>query len=340
MFGNGRAFQLFKILGIPIKVELSWALMAGYLIFFLGQSISSDISSKFPGSMNDYPYIGYLAGFGMVILLYASLLAHELSHSLLARRFGAEVKQIQLSMLGGMSVIDKEEKYDRPKRQFLVAFVGPLASFLLAVVFLGLAFTFLSSSKNPYIFIAGDIAQYLAVLNGMIGVFNLIPAFPLDGGRVLLATLRGFKMPSEKAMNIVFAVSNVCSFMMVLGGITLVFFSLIWNGVFLCGIGIFLFMGVRREKSVERSKTIKVKEVYRQFSDFERHVFEKNVPEAVIAGIPLALLHMRTCDEESTLREVFEELERADTLFVKSGEKVVGTISMYQVERAMEARRF
>ncbi|HVB26812.1 MAG TPA: site-2 protease family protein [Mycobacteriales bacterium] len=171
--GSGAGLPLGRLAGIPIHIAPSWFVIAVVLTVNLGP----DVAARLPG-------IGparYLVAAAFVILLYASVLLHELGHCVVARALGLRVRRILLQLFGGLSEIDGE--VGSPDREYLVAVAGPLVSLLLAGV--GAAgFRALSTGS-----VARFMAAELAVANLLVTAFNLLPGLPLDGGRVLRAVL-------------------------------------------------------------------------------------------------------------------------------------------------------
>jgi Zn-dependent protease len=159
--------------GIPIVVSPTWFLIAAFITFYFGQQISDD----------DFGNWRYGIGFGFAVLLYLSVLLHELAHSVVAKSFGLPVRRIVIYFLGGVSEIEKEP--DTPGREFAVAVAGPALSFALGGIFFG----FWKLMDHPTSSVAFAACQYLVtamwVSNIVVGVFNMLPGLPLDGGRVL-----------------------------------------------------------------------------------------------------------------------------------------------------------
>ena len=173
MSGTVRIGRLF---GVDVRVHFSWVFIFAFVAFSLSHSY---LPTAYPGwSVGQYWAIGF-AGSG---LLFLCVLIHEFSHSVEAIRRGRKVTGITLFLLGGVSEIEEESR--SAGEEFWVSFVGPLTSLLLALLFLLLYFTI--RSGNPQL---TALVQYLALVNLLIGLFNLVPAFPLDGGRVLRALL-------------------------------------------------------------------------------------------------------------------------------------------------------
>ncbi|PRX92361.1 Zn-dependent protease [Allonocardiopsis opalescens] len=160
--------------GIPVYVGLSWFLIAALITYWYGDYIRS---------LLDIGAWSYLVAFAFAVLLYLSVLVHELAHSVLARHYGLPVRRIVLYMLGGVSEIEREPQ--TAAREFWVAFVGPLLSLLLAAV------GFVLWLVVPQATVPGVLIQQLWVANLLVGVFNLLPGLPLDGGRMLRAGVWG-----------------------------------------------------------------------------------------------------------------------------------------------------
>lgn len=177
MFGGG--VTLFRIFGFEIRVDLSFVLIA----VLIGGSLAQ---GYFPAVHEGLPAATYwLLGFFAVLGIFASIVLHELGHSLVARRYGMEMRGITLHMFGGAAELEDEPT--SPTAELLVAAAGPATSLALAAVLrLGaLATAGLSSSELPI----EMLLRYLASLNLVLAIFNLLPAFPLDGGRILRAAL-------------------------------------------------------------------------------------------------------------------------------------------------------
>lgn len=173
-----RTFRVATVLGIPIEIDVSWflvfVLIAGVLAFDLFPSL-------FPGRG---AAVDLASGVVSAALFFASLVAHEFSHSLVARRSGIRVDRITLFVFGGVAQLSEEPR--GPRDEFAMAIAGPLASVTLAAAFAALTAALLAAG-------AGDIwwgpTAYLAAMNLALATFNLAPGFPMDGGRVLRSYL-------------------------------------------------------------------------------------------------------------------------------------------------------
>lgn len=175
---------LGAILGIPIELHLSWVPVFGFVTWTLATRF-------FPNVYAGQPRLSYwLVGIIASLLLFGSLLAHELGHAIVARRRGLPVIRISLFILGGMVEVDIDR--GSAKDELLMALAGPGASLLLGVLF---AAIWLGGDRLALLLHSqlalglGAIAAYLACCNLLMAAFNLLPAFPLDGGRVLRAAL-------------------------------------------------------------------------------------------------------------------------------------------------------
>ncbi len=175
------SIRVGSILGIPIRIHVTFLLVLPFLAIAFGRIFSeaARAAGLSPGSLSGPPI---LWGLAVAIALFLSVLVHELAHSLYARRHGARVRDITLLMIGGVSQISEPPRTGR--EEAIMALVGPLASLVL-----GAAFWLVFRALRPTGWFNGQfVAFQLSILNLGLGVFNLLPAFPMDGGRVL----RGF----------------------------------------------------------------------------------------------------------------------------------------------------
>jgi Zn-dependent protease/CBS domain-containing protein len=156
--------------GIPVYVSPYWFIIAGVFIVIYANDLANT-----PGTTTRY-----IVAAAFVVLLYASVLVHELSHSVVARGFGLPVRRILLYPLGGVSEIEREAP--TPGREFAVSAAGPALSLVLGAVGFGMVRVFPDG-------IAGVIIRQLMFANIIVGVFNLLPGLPLDGGRMLRAVI-------------------------------------------------------------------------------------------------------------------------------------------------------
>jgi Zn-dependent protease/CBS domain-containing protein len=174
----GETYTLFRVIGFEVKANVSWLFLALLITWSLAEGF-------FPFAYPDLPVATYwlMALVGM-IGLFASLLFHELSHSVVARAYGLPVAGITLFLFGGVAEMLSEPK--TPQAEFRIAIAGPIASVVLGVLFTALSV--LLGLLGVPAHIAG-VAGYLGFINFLLAIFNMVPGFPLDGGRVLRAAL-------------------------------------------------------------------------------------------------------------------------------------------------------
>ena len=220
--------NIFRIAGIRISLDFSW-----FIIFFL--LLWSLSSGYFPRIFPHQPARTYwLAGLLATLLFFASVLIHELSHSLVAIRLGIKIPSITLFIFGGVSQMAGEAP--DPKTELKVAIAGPASSFVLALIFLALR-NFTAAFATPIFF---AVFNYLMYINLALGIFNLIPGFPLDGGRVLRAIWWWRKGSISRATKVASDVGKgFAIFLIILGGIQIMGGALI-SGLWFIFIGIFL----------------------------------------------------------------------------------------------------
>lgn len=219
------SFSLGKIRNIEIKIHYSW-----FLIFFLVTWSLADFyfPANYPGWTNSFYWVvsGVAAFF-----LFVSVLLHELSHSLIGRRKNIIVKSITLFVFGGVAEMVTEPK--KPVDEFEMAAAGPLASLLLA------GFFWLAAGLEVSL-AASAITYYLFLINGILAVFNLVPAFPLDGGRIFRSALWAASDDIDKATKTAVVVSRVVAFALMLWGIKLLLDNNLIGGLWIILISWFL----------------------------------------------------------------------------------------------------
>jgi Zn-dependent protease/predicted transcriptional regulator len=177
MFGL-RSWRIGSLFGIPLEINFSWLLVFVLVAASLAFAYFPDVLPAAP------VWLYVLLGVVTALLFFASVVAHEFSHSLIAKAQGAHIARITLFIFGGVS--EMEEEPTTPGREFVMAVAGPGMSILLAAVFwIGWSVLVAFNGPRP----VAVVLQYLAVINFFVGVFNLLPGFPMDGGRVLRAIL-------------------------------------------------------------------------------------------------------------------------------------------------------
>jgi Zn-dependent protease/CBS domain-containing protein len=178
----GKRIKLFKIFGFEVGIDLTWIILAVLIAWSLSVGF-------FPFRYKNLPTQTYwLMGIVGALGLFLSIIFHEMSHSLVARKYGMKMKGITLFIFGGVAEMGDEPP--SPKAEFMMAIMGPISSVFIGVVFYGI---FVLGRQGGWPEPVNGIVQYLAYINGLLAFFNLIPAFPLDGGRVLRSILWGLK---------------------------------------------------------------------------------------------------------------------------------------------------
>ncbi len=224
-----RGYRLFRIFGFEVKLDLSWLLLGLLITWTLARGL---FPADYPNlAESAYWWMGLIGALGILF----SIVFHELSHSVVSRYYGLPIRGITLFIFGGMAEMEKEPA--SPKVEFLMAVAGPLASFLLGLIFFILTwfFTF-SGVPVPVV----GVLHYLAVINVVLAVFNLVPAFPLDGGRMLRAALWHWKKNLHSATRIASTFGTTFGLVLIVLGVLNLFQGNIIGGMWWILIGIFL----------------------------------------------------------------------------------------------------
>ena len=223
----GQSVRLTTIRGIEVGIHYSW-----FIIFFL---ITFSLTTRFASEHPHWTTVEhYTVGIVTSLLFFVSILLHEFAHRFVALAKGLPVRAITLFVFGGVAQIGREP--DRPLTEFQIAIAGPIASALL-----GVGFGAMSQ-------LAGDNFEHLAALGGwlssinlMLAIFNLVPGFPLDGGRIFRAVLWHFSGSFAKATRIAAASGQTVGYALILGGIWTGLITGSWvSGLWLAFIGWFL----------------------------------------------------------------------------------------------------
>jgi Zn-dependent protease/CBS domain-containing protein len=246
------SLRLFRIAGIDIGIHYTWILIFVLLSWSLAQGF-------FPQLYPGWDTITYwITGVVAALLLFVSVLIHELAHSLVAQARGMTVTSITLFIFGGVSNL--EEEPEKPKVELAMSIVGPLASLALAGIFWGLV-QLVGNQQSP---LAATLT-YLALINAILAGFNLLPGFPLDGGRVLRSILWDRTGNLVKATNIAATVGRFMGWGLIAFGLFQIFAGNFIGGIWFAFIGWFLSSSAdasRREITLrEQLSGVQVKEV-------------------------------------------------------------------------------
>ncbi|MGE3270715.1 MAG: site-2 protease family protein [Chloroflexota bacterium] len=221
------ALVLGRIHGIAIRIHYTWLIAFALITWSLAQGF---FPSSYPGwATTTYWIMGAVAAIG----LFGSVLIHELSHSFMALARGKKVEGITLFIFGGVSSISDEA--DRPKDELLISIVGPLTSFAIAAA-AWLLVVALAPGNTPL----GAILGYLALVNLLVGIFNLLPGFPLDGGRVLRSAVWAATGSLRRATEIASYVGQGFGFLLIFWGAWQIFAGDFLNGIWIAFVGWFL----------------------------------------------------------------------------------------------------
>lgn len=225
---TGRGIRIGRAFGIEIVLDYSWFLVS----ILISWSLSSLFSEDLPGlAQGSYVLMGILAA----ALFFVSLLAHELAHALVAKRKGIEVRSITLFIFGGVAQIKSEPA--GPGDEFQIAAVGPLMSLVLGGVLMGMGI----AAELLEVFVAAVIFQTLGLVNGMLALFNLIPGFPLDGGRILRSAVWKATGDVLKATKVASIGGRIMALALIAGGIYRIFVSReFFGGTWWIFLGMFL----------------------------------------------------------------------------------------------------
>jgi len=224
-----RSLKLFTIAGIEISVHYTWLFIFVLIAYTLAVGY-------FPNKVKGLDFTVYLStSVVSAFLLFVSVLFHELSHSLIAKKEKLKVDKIVLFLFGGVSQIEEEPK--SAKDEFKIAVVGPLSSLFLAIVF-GLLWIFVMGISKAEVISA--VLEYLALINFMLFAFNLLPGFPLDGGRILRAYFWNKTKNLAKATAIASTTGKALGLFLILLGAFEAITGYLIGGVWMIFIGLFL----------------------------------------------------------------------------------------------------
>jgi Zn-dependent protease len=264
------SWKIGKIAGIEIRIDSSWL-----VIFFL-VTISLALF-YFPGRYPDWSRFTYWSvGLLTSLLFFGSVLVHELAHSIVANKQQDRVRSITLFIFGGVSQISKEP--ERPGKEFTMAIVGPLSSIGLGIVF-GILWLLVREFSS----VLSALFQYLSLINFVLAVFNLIPGFPLDGGRVLRSIVWGITGNLRTATKVASVFGQAVAWLLILLGITLAVRGVLISGLWFAFIGWFLHSAAVRgyQQVMMREMLRDVKAEDLMSSDFETVSPDLTVEELV-----------------------------------------------------------
>ena len=263
------SIKIGSLAGVPVRLHITFLLIIPVFSYVIGSDITYTVGllEAVYGTENlDISLLAagmtpYLLGGAVTLCLFAAVFLHEMAHCLTAMRYGHRVNEVTLMLLGGISEIDDRGR-STPKSEFWTAISGPLASLFIgilsgAVAYALVRFTALSAESPLPDLILFYLFGYLGILNIFLFLFNMIPAFPMDGGRILRGLL-SLKYSRTRATKTASDIGKVFAVIFAVAGI-------IWLNFLLILIALFVFLGATQENSMtvlsERIKAVKVTDV-------------------------------------------------------------------------------
>ncbi len=225
----GKRITLFKLFGFEVRLDASWLIIAILVTWSLAAGVFPYL---YPGLNRETYWTMAVVG---ALGLFISIVVHEFSHSLVARRFGMSMKGITLFIFGGVAEMGDEPP--TAKAEFLMAIAGPVASLMIAAIFF---LIYRLGEQVGWQAPVNAVIYYIASINGILAAFNLLPAFPLDGGRVLRAILWGYKGDLRWATRVSSTVGAAFGLGLIFVGILQFVGGNLIGGMWLALIGMFL----------------------------------------------------------------------------------------------------
>jgi Zn-dependent protease len=241
---TGGSIQLARVFGIRIGVDVSWFFVLFFFIFIL--------SGSFRDTLNSSDGVAYMTAVASALLFFVSLVLHELGHALVARRQGIAIAGIDLWFFGGVAKMSRDT--DSPAAEFKIAIAGPAVTLVLVAVcvavgigvggthdFWAAVLLDRKADVTPGLLLLG----WLATINAALFVFNLVPAFPLDGGRVARAIAWRITGNRVRATRFAAALGQAFSYLLIGLGIAELLFGAALSGVWFIFLGLFLGQAAR-----------------------------------------------------------------------------------------------
>ncbi|MFC7129965.1 M50 family metallopeptidase [Haloferax chudinovii] len=307
-----RGIRIGSVFGIPIKLDLTFLIVLPLFAWLIGSDVTNlalvvnDLfGASIDGAAISAGSMQWVLGSAAAIGLFAGVLLHEFGHSLVAMRYGYEIESITLWLFGGVARF-KEIPEDW-KQEFTIAVAGPLVSVAIGVVSYA-GFLLLPASQAPAQFVLG----YLALVNVSLAVFNMLPGFPMDGGRVLRALLARNR-PHAKATQMAAEVGKVFAFLLGLFGL---FFNL-----FLVALAFFIYMGAS--------------------SEAQQTVLKATFQDVVVRDIMTGHENLDVVDEKTSVAELLERMfvERHTGYPVLRSGDLVGMVTLDDARGVKEVER-
>ncbi len=318
MLRRSRSVRLFTVSGIRVGVDLSWFIVLFLMIYLL--------SGPFRATLHSSDAVAYLTTVVSVLALFASIIVHELGHAVAARRHGVGVERIDLYLFGGLTLMDREPA--TPREDFTIAVAGPLATAVVIVVCVAADFALVGGHRlldaielqsNIQITPALLALSWLIPVNVLLLVFNLLPAFPLDGGRIVRAAV--WRATGERRRGMIAAARLGQALALALGafGLYLLVAAGSFSGLYLAGLAWILYTEARaavaRTALEERVDGVRIRDIM----DAE--------PVTISAELPAS----------QALEEYFWRYRWPWFAVVDSGGRFAGIAAEADVQRAVDA---
>lgn len=246
MFGRG-SIQLVRVFGIRIGVDTSWFVVLFFFIFLLSDSFRRTLDSS--------DSVAYLTAVASALLFFASLILHELGHALVARRLGISISGIDLWFFGGLAKMERDP--DSPGTEFKIAVAGPLVTLAVVAICIGVGIALSGTADfgNAALLQRGAapspgmlLLGWLATINTVLLVFNLVPGFPLDGGRIARAAAWRLTGDRTRATRIAATLGQIFAYLLILSGlVAAVVLRSLFNGLWAMALGWMLLQAARGE---------------------------------------------------------------------------------------------
>ncbi len=243
MFGGGGSIQIARVFGIRVGASPSWFVVLFVLIYLL----SNHFQSMLGGSTTE----GYLVALAGVLLFFASIVLHELGHALVARRLGIGISGIDLWFFGGIAKMSRDT--DSAGAEFKIAAAGPAVTLLITALCVGIGALVAQGDALDVMLLEGNgavspavaLLGFLALWNAALLIFNLVPAFPLDGGRIARAAIWALTGERHRATRLAGRIGEYFAYLLIGIGIFLAASGHVFDGIWLAIIGWFLAQGAR-----------------------------------------------------------------------------------------------
>jgi Zn-dependent protease len=324
-----QSLNIGRIFGIPIGLDYTW-----FLIFILVTTLLA--TSYFPSEFQNWPAgLYWVVGGATSILFFASVLLHELGHSVVALHYKIPVRSITLFIFGGIAQIASEPPF--AMAEFWIALAGPLVNFLLVIILTLLETVFAGSAALL------GMAKYLTYINLSLGLFNLVPGFPLDGGRVFRAIIWGLVHDFRRATQVAVLVGRGFAFLFILFGLFQVFTGNVSNGLWIAFVGWFLenaaLSQVQHLTIQDLLTGHKVEEAMgRNFTIVPADITLQKLADDHVLGLGRSFFIVQANDQAVGLLTLqgISELPRSEWPSIKSSDVMVPAAKMHSVQMGIE----